>query len=103
MTETPSHRRAKARAAGNGGQTEVPLPGGRRLDALSAHGRATEVERSGDPAALRGAARRLRDARAGQRVLVVPQFDMPAAADAMRDVGVHGTVKNIKGNRRKPV
>ena len=35
--------------------------------------------------------------------LVVPQFDMPAAADAMRDVGVHGTVKNIKGNRRKPV
>lgn len=52
MTETSSHRRAKAQAAGKGGQTEVPLPGGRRLDAQSASGRATEVERGGTDAAL---------------------------------------------------
>ena len=48
MSETLAHRRARIRAAGSGGRTEVPLPGGPRLDALTqGRRRATEVERSG--------------------------------------------------------
>jgi hypothetical protein len=69
MSESTSHRRAKAKAgrakakaAGKLGQTEVPLPGGRRLDAEN-RGRATEVERSGSRAGLGLAARRLRSSR----------------------------------------
>ena len=35
MGETPSHKRAKAKAAGKSGKIEVPLKGKRRLDAVS--------------------------------------------------------------------
>jgi hypothetical protein len=66
-------------------------------------GRATEIERSGTAAGLQAAARRLRDANASQRILQVPQQDMDAAAAAMRMVGVHGTVKNMAGTKRRPV
>ena len=38
MPETPAHRRAKKRAAGPGGRTEVPLRGKQRLDALTKGG-----------------------------------------------------------------
>jgi hypothetical protein len=103
MSESSSHQRAKIQAAGKNGQTEVPLPGGRRLDARTPSGRATEVERSGRTGELQAAARRLRDANSSQRVLQVPQQDMDAAAAAMRKVGVHGTVKNMTGSKRRPV
>ena len=104
MVETPSHNNAKNKAAGKGGQTEIPLSGNRRLDALTHDGRrATEVERSGDPSLLEKAARRLRASEAPQRVLQVPQKDMPAAADAMRKVGISGTVKNIGGTKTRAV
>ena len=80
MPETPSHRRAKNKAAGPGGQTEVPLPGGKRLDARTqGGGRATEVERSGSAQGLEAAASRLKQTRAPQKVLQVPQKDMDAA------------------------
>ena len=38
MPETPAHRRAKKRAAGPGGRTEVPLRGAQRLGALTKGG-----------------------------------------------------------------
>ncbi len=104
MPETPSHRRAKKKAAGAGGQTEVPLPGGKRLDARTqGGGRATEVERSGSPQGLAAAARRLKLTRAPQKVLQVPQKDMAAAAQAMQKAGVGGTVKNMGGTKRRAV
>ncbi len=104
MPEKPSHRRAKIRAAGPGGQTEVPLPGGKRLDARTQGGsRATEVERSGSSQGLEAAARRLKQSRAPQKVLQVPQKDMDAAAQAMRKQGVGGTVKNMGGTKRRRV
>ena len=104
MTETPSHRRTKTKAAGAGGKTETPLPGNQRLDALTKGGkRATEVERSGTSEGLKEAARRLKKSDARQKVLQVPQNDMPAAVEAMRDVGVKGTVKNIEGTKRLQV
>ncbi len=104
MSESPSHNNAKNKAAGKGGQTEVPVSRNRRLDALTHDGkRATEVERSGDPAMLEKAARRLRASEAPQRVLQVPQNDMQAAIDAMRQVGVTGTVKNLGGTKSRSV
>ena len=102
MSETPSHKRAKTAAAGPKGRTEVPLPGGRRLDAASSK-KATEVERSGSRAGLEKAARRLQASNRPQRVLQVPQKDMPAAAKAMQKVGTKGTVKNMSGTKRRSV
>ena len=104
MSETPAHRRAKNRAAGRGGKTEVPLRGGKRLDALTkGGGRATEVERSGTAAGLLKAAKRLNQSGAKQKVLQVPQKDMPKATVAMRKVGTTGTVKNMGGTKSKSV
>lgn len=104
MGESQAHKKAKSRAAGQHGQTEAPLGDGRRLDALSSGGkRATEVERSGDPGRLQEAAQRLKDSGATQHVLQVPQHHMDAAAEAMRGVGVPGSVKNIAGTKRRSV
>ncbi len=102
MSESQSHKRAKSRAAGKGGQTERKLPGGKRLDADSGR-RATEVERSGDPAQLEKAARRLGASGRPQKVLQVPQPDMPKAAQAMKKAGVKGSVKNMSGKKRRSV
>lgn len=104
MAEKDAHRRAKNRAAGPHGQTEVKLRGNQRLDALSSGGkRATEVERSGSPGGLKKAAQRLKKSGAPQKVLQVPQKDMKAAAKALADVGVGGTVKNMGGTKRRSV
>ena len=64
MPESSAHHRARKRAAGSGGGTEVPLRGKQRLDALTkGGGRVTEVERSGSSAGLVTAARRLKKSR----------------------------------------
>lgn len=102
MSESQSHRRAKAKAAGKKGQTEKSLSGGRRLDAETRR-RATEIERSGSQAGLRKAASRLKASGKSQKVLQVPQKDMSKAAEAMQDVGVSGTVKNMGGTKRRSV
>lgn len=104
MAESRSHRRAKKKAAGRRGRTEVALGGNQRLDALSRSGhRATEVERSGTDAGLTAAARRLKKSGARQKVLQVPNKDMDAAVAAMRKAGIGGTVKNMAGTKRRSV
>ena len=102
MSESQSHRRAKNKAAGKSGQTEVPIEGNRRLDAATAR-RATEVQRGSSAAELAKAALRLKDSGRAQKVLVVPQPSMNAAAKAMRRAGVPGTVKNMGGTKRRNV
>ena len=102
MSETPSHKRAKASAVGRSGKTEVPISRGRRLHAATSK-RATEVERGGSRAGLEKAARRLEASGKPQKVLQVPQKDMSDAAAAMRRVGSKGTVKNMSGTRRRSV
>jgi len=99
MAESKSHKRAKSKAAG---KPEVPIKGKRRLDSASER-RATEVERGGTQKTLEKAARRLRDSGRPQKVLQVPQEDMGQAAEAMRKVGVKGTVKNFGGTKRRSV
>lgn len=102
MPESRSHREAKARAAGPSGVTEVPLRGGRRLDALSGN-TATEIERTGNTQRLVMAARRLEKSGAPRKVLVVPQPDLPKAVEAMKSARVGGTVRNIGGTQRRQV
>ena len=102
MAESQSHKRAKSRAAGKSGKTETPLRGNRRLDAQTRR-KATEIERSGSNARLEKAAQRLKDSGKPQKVLQVPQKDMPKAVEAMKSKGVKGTVKNMGGTKRKSV
>ncbi len=102
MAESQSHKRAKAKAAGKSGKTEVPIKGNRRLDAKTKH-KAIEVERSGQKQGLTKAAQRLKVSRKAQKVLQVPQQDMTKAVEAMKNVGVKGTVKNIGGTKRRSV
>ena len=102
MSETSSHKRAKSQAAGKSGKTEVPLKGNRRLDATSER-KATEIERSGKLDGLEKAARRLKASQKPQKILQVPQKDISKAVQAMKNVGVGGTVKNMSGTRRRSV
>lgn len=102
MSETSSHERAKSKAAGKSGKTEVPLKGKRRLNAASKR-KATEIERSGNMDGLDKAARRLKASRKPQKVLQVPQKDICKAVQAMKNVGVGGTVKNMSGTKRRSV
>ena len=102
MSKSQSHKRAQSKAAGTSGRTEVPISGNRRLDAKAGN-KATEVERSGSAQGLQQAARRLRDSGASKKIIQVPQSDMSIAAKAMKDVGVHGTVKNMGGTKRRSV
>ena len=102
MSVSNSHRRAQIKAAGPNGRIEAPISGNRRLDAQTKN-RATEVERSGRASRLESAAKRLSASRSPQKVLQVPQHDMPKAAKAMRRQGVGGTVKNMSGTKRQSV
>ena len=100
MAETQSHKRAKAKAAGKSGAKEVKI-GRRRLDALTASKkRATEVERSDNMRSLKAAARRLKASKATQRVLQVPNQNMPKAKLAMKAEKVTGTVKNMTETKK---
>lgn len=97
-------RRAQRRAAGREGRVNVHLPSGRVLAALTASGhRATEIECSGSFLRLLVAAERLAEIGARQSVLQVPHHHMPLAAEAMRQVRVEGTVKNLCGSQRNQV
>lgn len=102
MPESTSHRRAKRKAAGKSGQTEVLQRGGTRLDAQSKT-TATEIERSGSPQLLRKAAQRLKKSSKPKKVLRVPQPDMGKASEAMKSERVPGTVSNLGGTKRRRV
>ncbi len=102
MPEGQSHKRAKSKAAGKSGHTEVKIKGGRRLDAMTRR-RAVEVETSGAPGRLTQAARRLKASGKAHHTLVVPQRDFPKARQAMRDAKVSGTVRNLTGTKSSHV
>jgi hypothetical protein len=102
MAESTTHKRAKSKAAGKSGRTEVPISRGRRLDAVTGS-KAIEIETSGQPARLERAAQRLKASRKTSHVLVVPQRDMRKAAVAMRSVRTSGTVRNLSGTHSNTV
>lgn len=94
MSESQSHKRAKAKAPG---KTEVPISLNRRLDSATKK-TATEIERNSQN--LGKAVDRLKDSRRSRKVLQVHQKDMSNATKAMRQKGVGGTVKNLSGTKR---
>ena len=99
MSESQSHKRAKAKAPG---KKECTLKSGKRIDSISEK-RATEVERSGTNEGLGKAAQRLKESKKPQKVLQVPQGDMDKAAQAMKSKNVKGTVKNLSGTKKRSV
>jgi hypothetical protein len=105
MSKSSSHKRAQGKATGRGGKTEVKIKGtNKRLDAITKSGKtATEVERSGSTIGLEKAVQRLKSKRSKQKVLQVPQKDIPKAVLAMKKKGVGGTVKNMSGTKRRSV
>lgn len=94
MSESQSHKRAKAKAPG---KTEVPISRNRRLDSATKK-TATEIERNSQN--LGKAVDRLKDSRRSRKVLQVHQKEMSNATKAMRQKGVGGTVKNLSGTKR---
>ena len=102
MSESDAHKRAKSKAAGKSGKTEAPLKGGRRLDAENKN-KATEIERSDAKQKLENAAQRLKDSKKPQKVLQLPQNNIPKAMEAMKAKCAKGTVKNMSGTKRTPV
>ncbi|MCG8443393.1 MAG: hypothetical protein MI723_16440 [Caulobacterales bacterium] len=82
---------------------EPPAARRRRMRQKAKDGKAMEVDRSGSVGRLERAAKRLKHAKAAERVLRVPQWDMPQAVEAMRRAGVSGLVTNLCGTRRMRV
>ena len=98
MSETTSHRTRKRRDAGLTGRMEVQLPSGEKVDALSASGIATEIERGG-ALGIRKAVNRLKEAlktkRARKVRLRVPHWDLDIAFEEMRRQRVGGELTNL--------
>jgi len=99
MAEKSTHKRMKTKMAGKTGKKEVAIKGGKRLDVMTRH-KAVEIERSKSTSSLKKAATRLEQSGKSQKLLVVPQTSMKSAREAMRAVGVSGTVSNISGTQR---
>lgn len=82
---------------------EAPRARRRRLRSRSGERRVQEVDRSESVAQLERAAKRLKVAHAAERVLVVPQWNMDKAIEAMKRAGVSGVVTNLCGTRKQRV
>ena len=103
MGESKIHNRLKNQAAGRGGQTEVSLPDGKRLDALSPNGVPTEIERGGTTRSIGKAIKRLMQVRS-PGVLKVPQKDMNMAAEVARKKRAAGlTISNLSGTQKRHI
>lgn len=96
MPESRSHKKAK----GNAAKTEVPIPGGGRLDAVRGHS-AIEIERGGTPKKIEQALARLKTQQNKSKILRVPQKDMEKAVDIARKNGMNVTVTNLSKTKRK--
>ena len=85
------------------GEAHVESRGARRRRLQERHKRNTSitaVDRSGSVRGLERAAKKLKTRPSSDRILRVPQWDMPAAVEAMRKAGVDGVVTNLCGSRR---
>ena len=97
MSETQSHKRAKAKAPG---KPEVQISRGRRLDSATKK-TATEIERNHQN--ISKAVDRLKDSGRPRKVLQVPQPLFKEAVSTMKKKSVRGTVKNLSGTKRTSV
>jgi len=98
MPESRSHKRAK----GSAKKTEVPISGGRKLDAKRGKF-AIEVERSDSPQRIGKAISRLQSQKSSKKILRVPQTDMSKAVDIAKKRGAKLSVTNLSKTRRRTV
>ena len=96
MAESRSHKRGK----GNAARKEVPISGGRRLDAIRGTA-AIEVERGGTPKKMDQALSRLKTQPNKQKILRVPQPDMGLAVERARKKNMNVTVTNLSKTKRR--
>jgi hypothetical protein len=98
MPESRGHKEGKGRAR----RTKVPIPGGRRVDAIRGH-YVIEVERGGTPQKINQSLSRLRTQTNKKKILRVPQSDMDLAVQQVRKHKMHVIVTNLnKTKRRNP-
>jgi hypothetical protein len=95
MPESRSHKKGK----GNAARTEVPIPGGRRLDAIQGKS-AIEVERGGTPQKIDQALSRLKTQTNKNKILRVPQKDLEIATERVRKKGMNVTVTNLSKTKQ---
>ncbi len=100
MAESTSHKKGKTTGLTNA-KTEVPIPGGRRLDARNKEV-AREVERSGDKAQIKKAIARLNTQKNLKKQLLVPNNDLDKAKE-LGEKFARGklTIQNLGGTRRR--
>ncbi len=96
MSESRSHKQGKGKAA----RKEVPISGGRRLDAIRGN-TAIEVERGGTPTKIDKALSRLATQTNKQKILRVPQPDMDLAVERARRKNMNVTVTNLAKTKRR--
>ncbi|MCD6412862.1 MAG: hypothetical protein J7L54_01790 [Elusimicrobia bacterium] len=102
MRRRQRHRIITGQVAGKKGKREVPISGGRRLDVRKGR-RATEVERSGNPASIKKALNRLKTQKNFKKELLVPQKDLNKAKDIAQKLKVNVLIQNLSRTRRKIV
>jgi len=100
MAESQSHKRAKNKAAGRNGRTEIPISRGRRLDAKNGH-RATEIERSGSTRGISKALGRLKTQTNAKKELLVPNKDLDKAKNIAKKRGDNVLIQNISRTKRR--
>ena len=96
MSESLSHKAGK----GNAARKEIPIKGGRRLDAIRGN-YAIEVERSGSKTNLNKALDRLKTQSNKSKILRVPQKDMEKAIELAKKKGINVTITNLSKTKRK--
>jgi hypothetical protein len=100
MAESTMHRRAKKSGLGRP-QTEIPISGNRRLDAKSRRV-AREVERSGSPAKIEKAIRRLNTQKNVRKELLVRNQDLDKAKEIAKRVAMGRlTIQNLSRTKRR--
>jgi hypothetical protein len=83
---------------------EPALAKRRRLAREAKDGKkAEQIDRTGSEKHLERMAKRLKHAKAEDRILYVPYWDMEIAERAMRKAGVNGAVSNLCGSQKKRV
>lgn len=100
MVESQSHKRAKRKAAGSKGRTEIPISRGRRLDAKNGN-KATEVERSGSSKGISKAISRLKTQKNAKKELLVPNKDLDKAKEIAKKSGTKILIQNLSKTRRR--
>jgi hypothetical protein len=99
MPKDAIHERYKQRDAGEKGKTEVVLPSGNRLDALTIDGIGTQIERSQDHNRIKHAAKVLKEALesgvAKKAQLRVRNEQLAIGEEIMREIGLGGKLTNL--------